>query len=185
MEKLRADIVALHKQPSNNSSKVKHITLADYNDRRRANKASARATQVHNISKDLKYGVYNTKDSFSYATMDKDGTPKIPGNVHVKYKNYKPERIIANPALNKPKHIRLAEKGYGRFLPATTRKFGESTDNMYDRIIKHDLGHVPKPGFLNHMKTTMKTEWLTNPRFRSEVGGFIGGTIAHLPQLFQ
>ena len=97
----------------------------------------------------------------------------------------RPKDITKSQLYKKPRHIRLAEKGYGRFLPATSRKFGESTEAMYDRVIKKELGHVPKPGFLNQVKTTMKTEWLTNPRYRAEVGGFIGGAIAHLPQLFQ
>lgn len=107
------------------------------------------------------------------------------GSLQQPLKFDRPKDITKSQLYKKPRHIRLAEKGYGRFLPVTSRKFGESTNAMYERVIKKDLGHVTKPGLFNQVKTTMKTEWLTNPRYRAEVGGFIGGAIAHLPQLFQ
>ena len=116
----------------------------------------------------------------------------LPGKPRVNYKGgatprtfERPKDITKSQLYKKPRHIRLAEKGYGRFLPVTSRKFGESTNAMYKRLIKKDLGHVPKPGLLNAIKTETKLQWLTNPRFRAEVGGFVGGTLAHLPQLFQ
>ena len=97
----------------------------------------------------------------------------------------RPKDITKSQLYKKPRHIRLSEKGYGRFLPVTSRKFGESTNDMYERVIKKDLGHVPKPGLLNAIKTETKLQWLTNPKFRAEVGGFVGGALTHLPQLFQ
>lgn len=107
------------------------------------------------------------------------------GSLQQPLKFDRPKDITKSQLYKKPRHIRLAEKGYGRFLPVTSRKFGESTNDMYKRLIKKDLGHVPKPGLLNAIKTETKLQWLTNPRFRAEVGGFVGGALAHLPQLFQ
>ena len=107
------------------------------------------------------------------------------GSLQQPLKFDRPKDITKSQLYKKPRHIRLSEKGYGRFLPVTSRKFGESTNSMYERVIKKDLGHVPKPGLLNAIKTETKLQWLTNPRFRAEVGGFVGGALAHLPQLFQ
>lgn len=117
--------------------------------------------------------------------VDARRLPTARGSLRQPLKFDRPKDITKSQLYKKPRHIRLAEKGYGRFLPVTTRKFGESTNAMYDRIIKKDLGHTPKPGLLNAIKTETKLQWLTNPRFRAEVGGFVGGALAHLPQLFQ
>lgn len=96
-----------------------------------------------------------------------------------------PNDITKSQLYKKPRHIRLADKGYGRFLPADTRKLGETRSDAYDRLFTATTGIGARAtSFRTAAKEAIKHKWNTSPTFRANVGGTIGQSIALASNLF-
>lgn len=96
-----------------------------------------------------------------------------------------PADFTKSQLYKKPRHIRLADKGYGRFLPIHTRKFGETPGDAYDRVFAAQTGISARTtSFRTAAKEALKHHWNTSPTFRANVAGTIGQSIALASNLF-
>ncbi len=116
----------------------------------------------------------------------------VPGRPRVNYKGNSTQRTFERPkdvtksvTFKKPRHIRLADKGYGRFLPVETRKLGETRYDVMDRLLQKEYGINPaSASFPKMMKDTVKHQWNTSPVFRANVAGSVGQAIALASNFF-
>lgn len=97
----------------------------------------------------------------------------------------RPKDITKSVAFKKPRHIRLADKGYGRFLPVDTRKFGETRLDVLNRLTEKEWGIKSTSTSLpSVLKDAVKYQWNTSPTFRANVAGSVGQAMALASNLF-
>ena len=149
-------------------------------------------------NKDLYFGLDGTVVDYKKVNPSLPGLGRdqanaivVSGRPRVNYKGYtshtfeRPKDVTKSVAFRKPRHIRLAEKGYGRFLPAETKKLGETRFDVMDRLLNKEYGIKATSASLpSVMKDAVKHQWNTSPTFRANVAGSVGQAVALASNLF-